>query len=267
MTNRVSWTKTPHPDELPHYQELLEGTDWASLATPYGTGESLPAALARLLDPDPAVRAAAAKDALDEVDHQNTIYEATVPVALYFAAILNQPATEVGDLDHDADLPSRHPTRALLLNWLGATAYDADDERVAMGERHFGEGFLEACPDMRAFRNLRPAIYSAVQPLLDHDNAKVRAAALVAAIPLTEHPMLTTHRAELVEHARCLLTTSTNRYHRDRALDALNAWDHDTSDLEDANDVAAREVQARMADPDYWWANNGTGGCTENPPF
>ncbi|MFF3675840.1 hypothetical protein ACFYYS_17915 [Streptomyces sp. NPDC002120] len=259
MTNRVSWTKYLYPDRLPHCQELLEGTDWASLATPYGTGESLPAALGRLLDPNPAARAAAVKDVSDEVDHQNTIYEATVPVALYFAAILNHPATEVGDLDHDADVPSRHPTRASLLNRLGATAYDA--------EYLFGEGFLQACPDTRAFRSLRPAIYSAVQPFLGHDNAKVRDEALVAAIPLTEDPRLTTHRAELVEHARHLLTTSSNRYHRDCALNALNAWGYDTSDLENANDIASRELQARLADFDYWLANHGTGGGTEDPPF
>ncbi|MFF7780299.1 hypothetical protein ACFZCG_38500 [Streptomyces tanashiensis] len=40
---------------------------------------------------------------------------------------------------------------------------------------------------MRAFRDRRPVIYSAVQPFLTYDNAKVRDAALVAAIPLTEH--------------------------------------------------------------------------------
>lgn len=201
------------------------------------------------------------------MDHQNTVYEATVPVALYFAAILNHPATEVGDLDHDADVPSHHPTRALLLNRLGGTAYDADDEHIAMGECHFGEGFLEACPDMRAFRNMRPAIYSAVQPFLGHENAKVRDEALVAAIPLTEDPRLTTHRAELVGHARHLLTASTNRYHRDCALNALNAWGHDTGDLENANDIASRELQARLADFDYWLANYGTGSRTEDPPF
>ncbi|MEU0837227.1 hypothetical protein [Streptomyces sp. NPDC005969] len=42
---------------------------------------------------------------------------------------------------------------------------------------------------MLAFRNLRPAIYSAAQPLLDHGNAKVREAALVPAIPLAEPPL------------------------------------------------------------------------------
>ncbi|GJF34672.1 hypothetical protein KNE206_73720 [Kitasatospora sp. NE20-6] len=267
MANHVSRTKYPHPDRLPHHQELLEGTDWASLATPYGTGESLPAALVRLLDPDPAIRTAAFKDTSNEVDHQNTIYEATVPVALYFAAILNHPATEAGDLDREADVPSHHPTRALLLNWLGSTACDADDERVAMGECYFGEGFLEACPDMRAFRSLRPAVHSAVQPFLGHHNAKIRDGALVAAIPLTEDPRLAAHRAELADHARYLLTTSTNRYHRDCALNALNTWGHDTSDLQDVNDIASRERQARLADYDHWRANHGTGGSTEDPPF
>ncbi|MGW2563079.1 hypothetical protein ACWCXB_28330 [Streptomyces sp. NPDC001514] len=136
-----------------------------------------------------------------------------------------------------------------------------------MGERHFGEGFLDACPDMRAFRDLRPVIYSAVQPFLTDDNAKVRDAALVAAIPLAEHHALTEHRPELADHAHRLLSTSTDRYKRDRALDALNAWGHDTSTLENANDVAAREFHARMADHDLWWASNGTGDCAEDPPF
>jgi hypothetical protein len=268
VTNSGSRTteNNRHP-ELPHFQELLDGTDWASLATPYGTGESLPAALTRLLDLDPAVRAAAAEDALDEVTHQNTIYEATVPVALYGAAILNHPATAAGEHAHEANLQLRHPTRETLLDWLGYTAYDADDERVAMGEDHFGEGFLDACPDMRAFRDLRPAIYSAVQPFLTDDNVMVRDAALIAAIPLAEHHALTGHRHELADHAHRLLSTSTDRYKRDRALNALNAWGHDTSTLENANDIAARELRTRMEDHDLWWASNGTGECAEGPPF
>ncbi|MFF3350621.1 hypothetical protein [Streptomyces sp. NPDC002779] len=93
----------------------------------------------------------------------------------------------------------------------------------------------------------------------------VRDAALVAAIPLTEHHALIRHRNELACHAHRLLSTSTDRYKRDRALDALNAWGHDTSTLENANDVAARE--ARRADRDLWWERNGTGDCAEDPPF
>ncbi|MCX4486621.1 hypothetical protein OG890_22245 [Streptomyces anulatus] len=269
MNNSGSRTteNNPHP-ELPCFQELLDGTDWASLATPYGTGESLPAALTRLLDLDPAVRAAAAKDALDGVTHQNSIYEATVPVALYVAAILNHPATAAGEHAHKADLRQlRHLTRETLLDWLGNTAYDADDETVAIGERHFDEGFLDACPDIRAFRDLRPVIYTAVQPFLTDDNTKVRDAALVTAIPLIEHHALTSHRNELADHAHRLLSTSTDRHKRDRALDALNAWGYDISTLENVHDITARELRTRMEDHDSWWASNATGGYAEDPPF
>ncbi|MFD0343742.1 hypothetical protein ACFVH0_34565 [Streptomyces sp. NPDC127117] len=143
---------------------VLDGTDWASLATVRGTGESLPAALERLLAPDPAVREAAASDALREVTHQNTIYEATVPVALYVASVLGHPAISAGNFGHDATtVPPSHPTLVKLLDWLGSTAYDADDECVAMGERHCGADFLQEYGEMRAFRDLRPAMFSAVR--------------------------------------------------------------------------------------------------------
>ncbi|WP_199837121.1 MULTISPECIES: hypothetical protein [unclassified Streptomyces] len=48
-------------------------------------------------------------------------------------------------------------------------------------------------------------------------------------------------------------------------LDALNAWGHDTSTLENANDAAARK--ARRADHDLWWERNGTGEYAEVPLF
>jgi hypothetical protein len=216
-----------------------------------------------MLSPDPAVRSAATDDALREVTHQNTIYEATVPVARYIAAILHHPDIEAGDFGHDAGMPPRRPTLLRLLEWLSATAYDADDECVAIGERHFGKEFLNEYEQMRAFRDLRPAIFCAVHLFLGHDNAEVRDAALVAAIPLAEHPVLATHRAELLGHARHLLATSTDRYNRDRVLNAMKAWGHDTSGLENAADIAARERHARLrAERDSW-----TGGYCEDPPF
>ncbi|WP_343245792.1 hypothetical protein [Streptomyces sp. SID4985] len=236
-----SQTGNPRSPELPHHQALLDNTDWGALATPRGTGESLPTALAGLLDPDPVVRSAAADDALGGVSHQNTIYEATVPVALYIAAILDQPAITAGEFG-----PDTGPTLVRLLDWLSDTAYDADDECVNVSERHFGEGYLDEYRELRAFRDLRPAIFSAVHPLLGHDDAEVRHAALITAIPLTEHPALTAHHAELAHHARRLLATSTDRHHRDRALDAMKAWGHDTGDLENADDIADRERRARL---------------------
>ncbi|MFF8909726.1 hypothetical protein [Streptomyces olivaceoviridis] len=268
MTNSRSRIGNPRTHELPHYQALLDDTDWALLATPCGTGESLPTVLARILSPDPVVRSAATDEALGEVTHQNTIYEATVPVALYVAAILHHPAIAAGGLGHDADMAPHRPTLVRLLEWLSATAYDANDECVAIGERHYGKEFLDEYGEMRAFRDLRPAIFSAVRPLLGHDNAEVRDAAFLAAIPLAEDPVLTAHQAELVGHARRLLATSTDRYNRDRVLHAMTEWGHDTSDLENADDIAARERYARLnAERDSWWTADGTGGCSEDPPF
>ncbi|MFJ8747351.1 hypothetical protein ACIRL2_49470 [Embleya sp. NPDC127516] len=251
-------TGEPALDGPPHHRRILDGTDWASLGTGPGTGEFLPEALARLLDPDPAVRADAVTDALGEVTHQNTIYEATVPVARYVAAILDQPHLTAGDFDPDTAAPSRRPTLVRLLEWLGDTARDADDECVAIGERRHGERFLHEYEEMRAFRDLRPVFLAAVRPFLGHENADVRDAALVAVVPLSEHPLLGGHRSELADHARRLLATSTDPHNRDRALAALRAWGHDTGDLETADDVVARERYARGA---------AVGGYDDDPPF
>ncbi|MET8808445.1 hypothetical protein [Streptomyces sp. NPDC004546] len=107
MTYRPSRTGNPRSHEVPHYQALLDDTDWASLATARGTGEST--ALARIINPDPVVRAAATDNALMEVTHQNTIYEATVPVGLYVATVLNHPAIAADDFGHNADTPPHRP--------------------------------------------------------------------------------------------------------------------------------------------------------------
>ncbi|GAA2485719.1 hypothetical protein [Streptomyces gobitricini] len=263
MTHNRRQTEQPHPAALPPFQALLDGTNWASLATACGTGESLPAALALLTSSDPVIRQSVLQDALGPVTHQNSIYEATVPVALYVAAILNHPAVTAGDDSRDAKTSPNRPTLVRLLEWLGDTAYDADDECVAIGERLYGEGFLDEYEEMRAFRDARPAIFSAIRALLGHANADVRHTALVAAIPLIEHPLLTQHQAALASYARRLLATSTDRRHRDRVLDALKAWRHDTSGLEDASDIAAREHYALLRAARASWE----GGYSEDPPF
>ncbi|MEV7547165.1 hypothetical protein AB0O29_32115, partial [Streptomyces sp. NPDC089915] len=152
------------PWELPDFRTLLDGTDWASLATACGTGESLPAALARLTGPDPLVRESALRDALGPVTHQNTVYGATVPVALCVAALLGHPAITAGDSGRGARTCPDHPVLVRLLSWLGDTARDADDECVAAGERLHGAGFLDEYEEMRAFRDAGPARVSARRP-------------------------------------------------------------------------------------------------------
>lgn len=174
MTIRNQALDDADPGGLPYHRTLLDGTDWAALGTARGDGGFLPAVLTRLLDPDPAVRAGALRE-LEPVRHQDSFYEATVPVALYVAAILADPATSAP---------------ATLLEWLGSLAHEADDECVAIGERHFKGGYLETYPELRAFRDQRPVFYRAVSLFLDHDDPAVRDAAVTAALPLTEHPDL-----------------------------------------------------------------------------
>ncbi|WCD83957.1 hypothetical protein KPP03845_100276 [Streptomyces xanthophaeus] len=265
MTDSSSQTEQPHPATLPPFRTLLDGTNWASLATACGTGEGLPAALTLLTDADPVIRESALHDALRPVTHQNSIYEATVPVALCVAALLNDPAITSGEANPGSEAPNR-PTLVQLLDWLGDTAYDANDECVALDEHHYGEGIHDE--QMRAFRDARPAIFSAVHRVLGHDDADVRHSALVTAIPLIEHPLLTRHRSALADHARRLLAASTDRHHRDRVLDALKAWGHDTSALENASDIAAREHYARLRAARASWDGTWTGGgYSDAPPF
>ncbi|MGE7390390.1 hypothetical protein ACQKM2_33420 [Streptomyces sp. NPDC004126] len=266
MTNSPGWTENRQLDELPHHQALLHGTAWASIATVYGTGEALPTVLTRILDPDPVVRVTAVDDAFRAVNDQNTVYEATVPVALYMAAILGHPAITAGEAVPDADKPPHRSTLVRLLQGLSDTAYDADDERVARGERHRGKVFLDAYPELRAFREARPAIFSAVRPLLDHDSAAVRDAALLAAIPLAEHPDLSRYRGELIGHARNLLANSPDNYYREPVLEAMKAWGQDLSGLENADDVTARELRARqLAEHCSVWPGHGKNDHVEDP--
>ncbi|MET7482576.1 hypothetical protein [Streptomyces sp. NPDC005538] len=245
-------------DGFPCHQALLADTDWASLGTARGDGAFLPAVLSRLLDADPVVQANAIKE-LEPVCHQNSFYGATLPVALYVAAVLDHPATTTFEPDLRRKRERDYPVRAALLDWLGSLAYDADDACVAIGERHFGGGHLDNYPDMRAFRDRRPTFYRAVAPFLGHDDTAVREAAVVAAFPLTEHPEVTRHREGLGRHARHLLATSTNRYNRSRTLDALKTWGHDTNHLETAEDIAARAQHA--------CGGSHVGGCMDDPLF
>lgn len=85
-------TGAPYEPDLPPYQVVLAETDWESLQTAFGNGEDLPRVLTRLLEPDPKVQVTALSELGELVGHQNTIYEATAPVAMYVAGILTHPA-------------------------------------------------------------------------------------------------------------------------------------------------------------------------------
>ncbi|MER7825992.1 hypothetical protein ABTX85_25920 [Streptomyces sp. NPDC096097] len=118
-----------HERDLPPYQVVLAETDWRSLQTAFGSGEDLPGVLARLLEPDAKVQVSALSELGELVGHQNTLYEATAPVAMYVAGILTHPAAMTLRPYRDV------PIRATLLNWLAYTAYDASDEIVGRTEQ------------------------------------------------------------------------------------------------------------------------------------
>ncbi|MFI1154662.1 hypothetical protein [Streptomyces sp. NPDC020817] len=215
----------PREPDLPPYQVVLAETDWRSLQTAFGNGECLPRVLARLLEPDPKVQVTALSELSELVGHQNTIYEATAPVAMYVAGILTHPAAMTLR-------PYRSvPIRATLLNWLASTAYDASDDFVDRVGQYF-PGFLTPGTLVAGFRDLRPMLYRAVAPFLQDSHEDVREAACLAALILAEHPALAQHRDHLAVHARRILDTSSDAPNRRIAWKALEAWGHDVSEIE-----------------------------------
>ncbi|MER7768660.1 hypothetical protein [Kitasatospora sp. NPDC096140] len=244
----------PLPDVLPDPWVVVRGTAWPSLDTAFGSGRRLPRALVRLLDPD--LTAGEARQALNDLDepvrHQNTIYEATAPVALCVAAVLGRRAGQHRGAADGACV--------LLLAWLAGVAHDSGDKCVAVGQRYFGEDFLEGYPALVAVRALRPVLFQAVEPFLDDPDRDVRETALSAALVFAEHPALAGHRDGLAERARRLLGVCDTRWRRWQALDALTAWGHDTEGL------------ARRGDDDRSPYVSGSGwsvgdGHPDDPPF
>ncbi|WP_439680997.1 hypothetical protein [Embleya sp. MST-111070] len=210
---------------MPPYQAVLAETEWGSLQTAFGNGECLPEVLARLLEPDPRVQVTALSELTELVCHQNCIYEATAPVAMYVAGVLAHPAAMTLR-------PYRNvPIRATLLNWLASTAYDASDEIVDRVERYC-PGFLAPGTTVAALRDLRPMLHRAVVPFLHDNHEDVREAAGLAALVLVEHPSLARHRDQLAVHARRILDTGSDDFNRRIARRALETRGHDVTDIE-----------------------------------
>jgi len=184
--------------------------------------------LVALLDADQRVRTKALDNVHGILHHQNTIYEATVPTAKYVAAVLPDPRTALPvDKDHRA-FPGC--MRAELLAWIGSIANEVTDAVDAMRRRH---GFpLADYPPAVAMREMRPLLFSAAFPYVDDTDQHVREAAIAACIPLLDDARLLHYRATLVPLVRQVLGTSELWQHRERAIDALDAWGEESSGLE-----------------------------------
>jgi hypothetical protein len=178
-------------------------------------------ALAQLLDDDTAVRATALQHLDQTVHHQNSVYSATVPATRYVAAILADPRTVTAAVYRRDG--SVRPLRAVLLDWLGEIAEDVGDDAIAvMGRLGFR---IDDSPEILDLRAIRPTVLQAVYDLLEDLDPDVRHTAAIAAIRLLSPNELVHQRVALEPIVRDLLTTSTNRVHRDHAVAALHAWE------------------------------------------
>lgn len=138
------------PDELPEPHVLLARTDWTALQHARGSAADLPAGPALFLDDSLTVRTEAIGRWLEVVNHQNSIYRATTPVACYVAALLADPRTaELKVVEVIGGRPAHPPVRAMLIDWLGSIADEASDTVVANMQRL---GFDEY-PEMEELRS------------------------------------------------------------------------------------------------------------------
>ena len=212
----------------PAPQHALHTTDWAALEHAYGPATDVPAMLAALLDADQGVRTKALDYLFDTLHHQNTLYSATVPAALYVAAIVPDPRTTNAVDKNRQDFPGC--MRAELLAWIGSVANGVSDEAEATSRRH---GFShDDYPPAIGIRENRPILFAAASDYVSDPDRHVSEAAIRACIPLLDDPQLTHHRQTLVPLLKEVLGTSELWQHREHAIDALDTWGEDSSGLE-----------------------------------
>ncbi|MFE7037405.1 hypothetical protein ACFU9Y_44695 [Streptomyces sp. NPDC057621] len=237
-------------------KKLLLETDWASHRHAYGSGEDIPVSLCSLVDEDPQVRSEALAVLDMGVLHQGSLYTVTAPAALFVAAILDHP---VGLAEHEGhfpwdDGPSRS-LRAALLGWLGqvaeSAAYGENPARDRANwewqpwhEDRQGERDRDELAAVQACRDIRPALYDAVEPFLSSCDPHLCETALGAAIPLLSAPALADRVPGAAALLRARLGTMTGRRERAAVARALSLWGMDTSDLLADADPAVRVCAA-----------------------
>lgn len=247
---------------LPNPQETLTQTDWARLDHAYGPAADAPGILVALLDPDQAVRTKALDDLHGVLHHQNTLYEATAPTALYVAAILPDPKTTRTVGKTHRDFPGN--MRAELLAWITSVANEVTDAADAISRRH---GFpLDDYPPAVAIQRIRPVLFSASYTYADDEDRHVRESAISACIPLLDDPLLLHRRATLTPLVRQVLGTSELWQHRERAIDALDVWGEDSSGIEGQRNAFLFCDTDMSLDSSRWHAGTSE-GCNEELPF
>jgi hypothetical protein len=188
-----------------------------------------------------------------------------VPAALYVAAVLSDPrTTRTVDKDRQA-FPGC--MRAELLRWITSVANEVTDKAEAISRR-FGFALVD-CPPAVGIQRIRPLLFSASLPCTEDTDRHVREVALTACIPLLGDPRLLHHRGTLVPLIRDALGTSELWQHRERAIDALNAWGQDSSGIEGRRNPFLFCDSDPVANGSAAWAAHArsTEGYSVGPPF
>ncbi|MET9519506.1 HEAT repeat domain-containing protein [Streptomyces sp. NPDC002994] len=207
---------------LPDPRSVIEGTDWAALEHAYGTAQDTPLRLLQLLDEDPEVQAGALGLLDMSVLHQESLYSATAPAALYVAAVLNDPRTLAGHENYSTWDDRPRPLRAALLEWLGQVADSAAYSETTGEDDGNDPGVTDAV------RAVRATIHDAVSLHLLAPDPTVREAALSATTALLQSPKLAGRISGTTQILRRLLAQSTDRRERAATILTIGAWGEDT---------------------------------------
>ena len=224
-------------DCLPDPRSLIEDTDWATLEHAYGPAQDTPLRLVQLLAEEPEVQAEALGLLDMSVLHQESLYSATAPAALFIAAILDDPRTLAR---HESYFPwddRSRPLRAALLEWLGRVADSAAYGETAGANDGNDPGATDAV------RAVRGPICRAVTAHLLAPDPSVREAALGATTALLQAPDLA-GRIATTQILRQLLAESTDRRERAATVLTIGSWGEDTTELLTDPDPAVRACAA-----------------------
>ncbi|MFF3598129.1 HEAT repeat domain-containing protein [Kitasatospora indigofera] len=225
-------------DRLPDPRSLIEDTDWGALEHAYGPAQDTPLRLLQLLAEEPEVQAEAMGLLDMSVLHQESLYSATAPAALFIAAILDDPRTLAR---HESCFPwddRSRPLRATLLEWLGQVA-----DSAVHGERTGADDGNDPAATAAVRAVLGPVCDAVTAHLLAPDPA-VREAALGAVTMLLEAPDLAGRTVSATRILRNLLAESTDRRERAATVLTIGAWGADTTELLTDPDPAVRACAA-----------------------
>ncbi|MFC9706510.1 HEAT repeat domain-containing protein [Streptomyces sp. NPDC056943] len=217
---------------------MLEHTDWAALEHAYGPAQDTPLRLVQLLNEEPEIQAGALGMLDMSVLHQESLYSATAPAALYVAAVLTDPRTMTIHDNYSAWDERPRPLRAALLEWLGMIA-----DSAAYGETT-GEDDGNDPQDTDAVRAVRGLIHDAVLPHLRATDPTVREAALGATTALLQSPGLADRIPEATQVLQRLIYESSDRHERAAAVLTIGAWGEDATSWLADPDPAIRACAA-----------------------